>query len=60
MNRQQRDRVTQFVGVTGADSGVAQRCLEGAGWSVEGAIDLYYSNGMHLAAARSGVQRLDR
>ncbi|KAL4452395.1 hypothetical protein ABPG75_008057 [Micractinium tetrahymenae] len=61
MNRQQRERLSQFQGITGADSGVATRCLEAAGWSVEGAIDMYYSNGMHLAAGgRSSGPRLDR
>ena len=61
MNRQQKERLSQFVGITGADSGVAQRCLEAASWSVEAAIEIFYSSGMHLAAARGGGgARLDR
>lgn len=60
MNRQQRERLSQFQGITGADAGVAGRCLEASGWSVEGAIDVYYSNGMHLGASRSSGSRLDR
>lgn len=61
MNRAQKERLSQFVGITGADSGVAQRCLEAAGWSVEAAIEIFYSSGMHMQAARSGGgSRLDR
>lgn len=58
MNRQQRERLSQFQGVTGADAGVAARCLEASGWSVESAIDVYYSGGMHLT--RSSGPHLDR
>lgn len=60
MNRAQKERLAQFVGITGADSGVAQRCLEAAGWSVEAGIEVFYSSGMHLQASRSGGSRLDR
>ena len=38
MNRQQKERLAQFQGITGADAGVASRCLEAAGWSMEAAI----------------------
>lgn len=62
MNRQQRDKLGQFQGITGADAAVGQRCLEAAGWSVEGGIDLYYSNSMHLQTAgrSAGSAKLDR
>ncbi|PRW57295.1 DCN1 2 [Chlorella sorokiniana] len=60
MNRAQKERLAQFVGITGADNSVAQRCLEAAGWSVEAGIEIFYSSGMHLQAARSGGSRLDR
>ncbi|PSC72336.1 DCN1 2 [Micractinium conductrix] len=64
MNRQQKERLAQFQGITGADAGVASRCLEAAGWSMEAAIDVYYSNGMHLRGAygpridKNAIQRL--
>lgn len=62
MNRQQRERQSQFVGITGADAGVAQRCLEAAGWSVEAAIEIFYSGGMHLQGAQrsGGAPRIDK
>jgi hypothetical protein len=60
MNRQQRDKLQQFCGITGADSGLAQRCLEASGWVVENAIDMYYSNGMHTTASWSATSRLDK
>lgn len=58
MNRQQRDKQSQFVGITGADSSTATRCLEAASWSVEAAIDYFYSNGMQ--PSRSASKRPDR
>lgn len=61
MNKQHKERLSQFVGITGADTSLATRCLEASGWGVEAAIEIYYSNGMHAqAAARSGGSRLDR
>lgn len=60
MNRQQKDRVSQFVGITGAESSVGVRCLEAAGWSIEGAIEVYYTNGMHMQTSRSSAPRLDK
>lgn len=60
MNRQQKDRLSQFVGITGADSSLATRCLEASGWSVESAIEIYYSNSMHTRTGRAAGPRLDR
>ena len=61
MNKQQKERLSQFVGITGADTSVATRCLEASGWGVEAAIEIYYSYGMHMQAARgAGGGRLDR
>ena len=57
MNRQQKERLGQFQGVTGSDTAVATRCLEAAGWSVEGAVDIYYSSGMHMQANRGSGGR---
>lgn len=60
MNRQQRERLSQFVGITGADNSLATRCLEAAGWSVESAIEMYYSNGMSAKAGRASAPRVDK
>ena len=59
MNRQQKERLAQFVGITGADASVATRCLDAAGWGVESAIEIFYSSGMQLAS-RAGGSRIDR
>lgn len=60
LSKQQKDKLTQFVGITGADQRVALECLQLGGWSVEGAIDYFYTSGMAAQMqARSGP-RLDR
>eukprot|EP00878_Enallax_costatus_P003752 GHUV01003968.1.p1 GENE.GHUV01003968.1~~GHUV01003968.1.p1 ORF type:complete len:254 (+),score=70.65 GHUV01003968.1:404-1165(+) len=46
LNRQQKDRVTQFRSITGASDKQAIDCLRQAGWSVEGGIEVFYSMGM--------------
>lgn len=61
LSRGQQERVAQFVGVTGSAPRVAQECLQVCQWSVEAAVDYYYSSGMSAYAERASAQpRLDR
>lgn len=57
LTKQQRERINQFVGVTGSSSKVAVECLQLTNWAVEPAIDYYYSSG-YLATGQS--TRIDR
>lgn len=60
LNKQQKDKVSQFVSITGADQRVAVECLQLGSWNVEAAIDYFYSSGLSsMASLRSGG-RLDR
>ncbi|WIA36766.1 hypothetical protein OEZ86_008030 [Tetradesmus obliquus] len=46
LNRQQKDKVTQFRSITGASDKQALDCLKQAGWSVEMGIEVFFSLGM--------------
>ncbi|KAF6263547.1 hypothetical protein COO60DRAFT_415085 [Scenedesmus sp. NREL 46B-D3] len=46
LNRQQKDKVTQFRSITGASDKQAIDCLKQAGWGVEGGIEVFFSMGM--------------
>ena len=60
LNKQQKDKVSQFVSITGAEQRVAVECLQLGSWNVEAAIDYFYSSGLSsMASLRSG-SRLDR
>lgn len=59
LDRSQKERVAHFVAITGADQRVAVECLQLGGWSVESAIDYFYSSGMAAMPTRSGP-KLDR
>lgn len=61
LNKQQKDRVSQFRAITGGSDKQAIECLRQAAWSVEGGIDVFYSSGMQAAAApmdTSGVEKM--
>lgn len=61
LNKQQKEKLVQFVGITGADQRVAQECLQLGSWSVEGAIDYFYTSGLSaMAPTRSAGPRLDK
>lgn len=55
LTKPQRDRLNQFLGVTGAPTKTAIECLQLANWALEPAVDYYYSAG-HLSAGA----RIDR
>ncbi|KAG7675062.1 hypothetical protein Ndes2526B_g07910 [Nannochloris sp. 'desiccata'] len=59
LTKPQRERVTQFLGITGAATKVAIECLQLANWSLEPAIDYYYSAGA-LSSAGSPMRRGNR
>eukprot|EP00879_Flechtneria_rotunda_P019546 GHRR01020533.1.p1 GENE.GHRR01020533.1~~GHRR01020533.1.p1 ORF type:complete len:120 (+),score=29.53 GHRR01020533.1:305-664(+) len=50
LNRQQKDKITQFRSIVGASDKQAIDCLKQAGWSVEGGIEVFYSMGMRGTA----------
>lgn len=43
-NRIQKEKIQQFIGITGASEKAAQACLQNAGWSTEAAIDNFYTS----------------
>eukprot|EP00882_Tetradesmus_deserticola_P003375 GHRQ01003571.1.p2 GENE.GHRQ01003571.1~~GHRQ01003571.1.p2 ORF type:complete len:254 (+),score=115.01 GHRQ01003571.1:293-1054(+) len=51
LNRQHKDKVTQFRSITGASDKKAIDCLKQAGWSVEGGIEVFFSLGMQGSSA---------
>eukprot|EP00882_Tetradesmus_deserticola_P006042 GHRQ01006360.1.p2 GENE.GHRQ01006360.1~~GHRQ01006360.1.p2 ORF type:complete len:226 (+),score=89.84 GHRQ01006360.1:293-970(+) len=51
LNRQHKDKVTQFRSITGASDKQAIDCLKQAGWSVEGGIEVFFSLGMQGSSA---------
>lgn len=60
LNKQQKDKLVQFVGITGAEQRTALECLQLGSWSVEAAIDYFYTSGLAAAAQRHSGPRLDR
>eukprot|EP00775_Hariotina_reticulata_P012415 gene12415-12550_t len=60
LNRQQKDKVTQFRSITGASDKQAVDCLRQAGWSVEGGIEVFFSMGMQVSAIMDtrGIEQL--
>jgi DCN1-like protein 1/2 len=58
LSRAQREKVSEFVGVTGAPDGLAAECLAAAEWGLERAVDLFYSSGL-AARAAAGRPRAD-
>lgn len=51
LSRAQRDKITQFKGITGANEKVASDCLKSASWSLEAAIEVFYSGAEDLHSA---------
>mmetsp|Transcript_16535 Transcript_16535/g.41274 ORF Transcript_16535/g.41274 Transcript_16535/m.41274 type:complete len:248 (-) Transcript_16535:195-938(-) len=49
LNRQQKEKVVQFRGVTGASEKVAVDCLKMCSWAIEPAIDHFYTAGLQAA-----------
>lgn len=62
LTKPQREKISQFCGITGASSRVATDCLQIADWKVEVAIDYFFSSGLNYADAsnRSTQPRVDR
>lgn len=60
LNKQQKDRVTQFRNITGANDKQAIDCLRQAGWSVEGGIEVFYASGMQAtpSADTSNIEKM--
>lgn len=59
LSKAQRDRVSQFAGITGAPARVAMECLHLNNWALEPAVDYYFSSG--LAHQQAGAaSRIDR
>lgn len=46
LNNAQKDKITQFTGVTGSTGSSAIECLQATNWSLERAIDHFYVTGM--------------
>lgn len=59
LSRVEKERLTQFCGVTGAMPRVATVCLEVANWNIEAAVNYYYNSGISNQSDRSHA-RLDR
>jgi len=60
LTRENKNRLQQFLAITGASEKVAAECLRATQWSVEPAIDHYYSSGMaSLPGAGNSVKALD-
>lgn len=59
LTKAQKDRVVQFCNVTGAGQGVAAECLQATSWSLERAVDHFYTSGLQAFAERSGP-KVDR
>jgi len=51
LGRREKDKITQFRGITGASDKIATDCLRQANWSTEVAIELFYSSGLQASAA---------
>lgn len=43
LGRGQRDKIQQFVGITGASDKIALQSLKASDWHLEGALDVFYS-----------------
>jgi DCN1-like protein 1/2 len=63
LTKPQREKVTQFLAITGAATKIAIECLQLTNWSLEPAVDYYYSAG-YLSSGGSpmhgGSNRIDR
>jgi DCN1-like protein 1/2 len=59
LTKPQREQVTQFQGITGAATKIAIECLQLTNWSIEPAIDYYYSAG-YMTSAGGGSPRGNR
>ena len=59
LTKPQKERVSQFLAVTGAATKVAIECLQLTNWSLEPAIDYFYSANLESASPRRGG-RIDR
>ncbi|KAF9592762.1 hypothetical protein IFM89_017332 [Coptis chinensis] len=53
LNRGQRDKVQQFVQITGTSEKAALQSLKDSGWQLEGAFDLFYSQPQSKSATNS-------
>ena len=57
LTKPQRERLTQFTGVTGAPTKVAIECLQLTNWALEPAVDYYYSAGHFAVGSQSRIDR---
>ncbi|KXZ49925.1 hypothetical protein GPECTOR_19g376 [Gonium pectorale] len=55
LTKQQKDKITQFRGITGSSEKLATDCLKIAGWGVEQAIDHFYSSGLAVQSTSGGL-----
>lgn len=55
LSRVQRDRVNQFIKVTGAPSTTAVKCLQLTDWAIETAVDYYYGSGISRVLVSSEI-----
>jgi len=55
LSRVQRDRVNQFIKVTGAPSTAAVKCLQLTDWAIEAAVDYYYGSGVSRVLLSSKI-----
>ncbi|KAG1667415.1 hypothetical protein FOA52_004832 [Chlamydomonas sp. UWO 241] len=60
LTRENKNRLQQFLAITGASEKVATECLRATQWSVEHAIDHYYASGLAaVPGASSNIKSLD-
>jgi DCN1-like protein 1/2 len=59
LSRSQRDAASQFAAVTGAPTAVAVQCLQLSDWTLDRAVDYYYSSGMS-SHSKTSKTRVDR
>ncbi|EIE18950.1 DUF298-domain-containing protein [Coccomyxa subellipsoidea C-169] len=57
LDRQSKDKIEAFVGITNAHEKMALRCLQAADWSIEAAIEIYYQSVPPAPAQVSVPQR---
>ncbi|KAL6767454.1 hypothetical protein ACKKBF_B35300 [Auxenochlorella protothecoides x Auxenochlorella symbiontica] len=60
VTKPQREKLAQVVGVTGASTRTALECLTATGWSLEAAVDYYYSSGAYPAARGGRGPKTDK
>lgn len=59
LNRAQRDKVANFQAVTGAPAKLAAEFLKRYSWSLDQAVDTFFTEGAHSIAAKAPVASVD-